>query len=165
METFSASLALCAANSPVTGEFPHKGQRRGALMFSLICAWISGWVNNREAGDLRRHRAQYDVTVMTPAFARHCWHRSACGCALVQTTGLAPDQVSRQSVFFVQYIHMEIIFSCCQWSNGSLPPILFLNRCVHLNICTVYRTISLYMLHSWCRMYCLCSSLSLILTL
>ena len=28
-----------------------------ALMFSLICAWINGWVNNREAGDLRRHRS------------------------------------------------------------------------------------------------------------
>ena len=36
---------------------PHKGQWRGALMFSLICVWINGWVNNREAGDLRRYRA------------------------------------------------------------------------------------------------------------
>ena len=43
---------------------PHKGQWRGALMFSLICAWINGWVNNREAGDLRCHRAHYDVSVM-----------------------------------------------------------------------------------------------------
>ena len=43
---------------------PHKGQRRVALMFSLICVWINGWVNNREAGDLRRYRAHYDVTVM-----------------------------------------------------------------------------------------------------
>ena len=43
---------------------PHKGQWRGALMFSLICVWINGWVNNREAGDLRCHRAHYDVTVM-----------------------------------------------------------------------------------------------------
>ena len=33
-------------------------------MFSLICARINGWVNNREAGDLRRHRAHYDVNVM-----------------------------------------------------------------------------------------------------
>ena len=41
----------------------HKGQLRRALMFSLICAWINGWVNNREAGDLRRHQAHYDVTV------------------------------------------------------------------------------------------------------
>ena len=43
---------------------PHKGQRRGAFMFSVICAWINRWVNNREIGDLRRYRAHYDVTVM-----------------------------------------------------------------------------------------------------
>ena len=42
----------------------HKGQWRGALMFSLICAWSNGWVNNRDAGDLRRHGTHYDVTVM-----------------------------------------------------------------------------------------------------
>ena len=40
-----------------TVNFPHKGQWRGALIFSLICAWINAWVNNREAGDMRRHRA------------------------------------------------------------------------------------------------------------
>ena len=43
---------------------PHKGQWRGALMFSLICAWINGSINNDEPGDLRRHCAHYDVTVM-----------------------------------------------------------------------------------------------------
>ena len=43
---------------------PHKGQWRGALMFSLIYVWINGWVNNCEAGDLRRYRAHYDVTVI-----------------------------------------------------------------------------------------------------
>ena len=43
---------------------PHKGQWRRALMFSLICSWIHGWVNNPEAGDLRCHCAHYDVTVM-----------------------------------------------------------------------------------------------------
>ena len=44
---------------------PHKGQWRGALMFSLICVWINGWVNNREADDLRRYRVHGDVVVMT----------------------------------------------------------------------------------------------------
>ena len=48
--------------SPVNS--PHKGQWRRALMFSLICVWINGWVNNRDSGDLRRHRAHYDVIVM-----------------------------------------------------------------------------------------------------
>ena len=48
--------------SPVNS--PHKGQWRGALMFSLISARINGWVNNREAGDLRHICRHYDVTVM-----------------------------------------------------------------------------------------------------
>ena len=48
--------------SPVNS--PHKGQWRGALMFSLICVWTIGWVNNRDAGDLRRYRAHHGVTVM-----------------------------------------------------------------------------------------------------
>ena len=55
MKTFSALLALCAG-SPVNS--PHKGQWRGALMFSLICAWINNWLNNRKAG------AHSDVIVM-----------------------------------------------------------------------------------------------------
>ena len=48
--------------SPVN--FPHKGQWRGALMFSLMYAWINDWVNNREAGDLRLQHGHYDVIVM-----------------------------------------------------------------------------------------------------
>ena len=48
METFSALLALCAGNSPVPVNSPHKGQWRGALIFSFIYAWINDWVNNRE---------------------------------------------------------------------------------------------------------------------
>ena len=55
--------------SPVNS--PHKGQWRGALMFSLICGWIDGWVNNREAGDLRRHRAHYDVTIINSVGGLH----------------------------------------------------------------------------------------------
>ena len=51
--------------SPVN--FAHKGQWRGALMFSLIYAWMNDWVNNREAGDLRRQHGHYDVIVMYAA--------------------------------------------------------------------------------------------------
>ena len=65
IETFSTLLALCAGNSPVTGEIP--SQRQVARNFDIffVCAWTNGWVNNRNASDLRRHRAHYDVTVMT----------------------------------------------------------------------------------------------------
>ena len=59
METFSALLALCA------GEFP--AQRPVTQSFEVSSIWArinNGWVNNRKAGDLRRHRAHYDVIVM-----------------------------------------------------------------------------------------------------
>ena len=72
METFSALLAICAGNSPVPVKSPHKGQWRVALMFTLICARINGWVNNHEAGDLRRHRAHYDVIVMQIPSLHEC---------------------------------------------------------------------------------------------
>ena len=48
--------------SPVNSS--HKDQWRGALMLSFIYAWINGWINNREAGDLRRRRDHYDVIVI-----------------------------------------------------------------------------------------------------
>ena len=58
------------------------GEFTGALMFSLICIWINGWVNNREAGDLRRYRAHYDAIVMKRQLyayvfgcTAHCWPR------------------------------------------------------------------------------------------
>ena len=65
-ETFSALPCFCARIHRPPVNSPHKGQWRGALMFSLICAWINGWVNNRKTGDLRRNRAHYDVIVMFP---------------------------------------------------------------------------------------------------
>ena len=48
--------------SPV--DSPHKGQWRGALVFSLICAWTNSGANNRDADYLRRHCVHYDLTVM-----------------------------------------------------------------------------------------------------
>ena len=54
METFSALLALCVGNSLVPSDFA----------VSPICAWTNDWVNNRDAADLRCHRADYDATTM-----------------------------------------------------------------------------------------------------
>ena len=62
--------------SPVNSA--HKGQWRGALMFSLICACMDGWVNNREAGDFRRHRAHYDVPVMILLMIVQCTWNVTC---------------------------------------------------------------------------------------
>ena len=46
------------------GEFPAQRPVTRSFIVSLICVWINGWVNNREAGDLRRYRHHYDVIVM-----------------------------------------------------------------------------------------------------
>ena len=61
----SSNGNIFRVTGPLWGNSPHKGQWRGALMLSLICAWINGWVNNGEAGNLKRHRVHYDVTVVT----------------------------------------------------------------------------------------------------
>ena len=66
-ETFSA-LTFCAGNSPITGEV--SAQRPVTRRFDVFCTWINGWVNNREAGDLRRHRAHYDVILMLTCVQR-----------------------------------------------------------------------------------------------
>ena len=56
METFSALLAICAGNSPATGEFPAQSPvtRSFDVFFDLR-------LNKR----LRRHCAHYDVIVMS----------------------------------------------------------------------------------------------------
>ena len=76
-QTKHVGMTFCRMNAPLSSRWgqksrgrrlsdfcPHKGQWLGALMFSLICAWLNGWVTNREANDLGRHCAYYDVTVM-----------------------------------------------------------------------------------------------------
>ena len=57
----SASLASNAGNVSI---WWRHHDNKGYLMFSLSYAWTNVWANHRHAGDLRRHRAYYDVTVM-----------------------------------------------------------------------------------------------------
>ena len=80
--------------SPVNS--PDKGQWRGAMMFSLVCAWINGWVNNREAGDLRRHSVHYDVIVMDKHICErgNSWIGEILEGSLSLTVGTDSDTVS-----------------------------------------------------------------------
>ena len=73
METFSALLALYAGNSSVTGEFPTQRPVTRSFDVLFICASIHDWVNNREAGDLRRHRANNDGIVMWYKYIDSIW--------------------------------------------------------------------------------------------
>ena len=63
MDPFSALLALCERNPPLTVGFRSQRPVTRNFVFVLICAWKNG-VNRRDAGNLRRHRAHYDLTVM-----------------------------------------------------------------------------------------------------
>ena len=75
--------------SPI--DSPHKYQWRGTLVFSLICTWINGSVNNREAGDLRRHRAYHDVTVI-----------NTCGAG----TGISPGSLNLVDALYKRWLNI-----------------------------------------------------------
>ena len=138
METFSALLAFVRGihRSPVNS--PHKGQWRGALMFTLICARINGWVNNREAGDLRRYRAHYDVSVMGTSVPRMNLLRLNEDASILKRRPLH-DYVIKWKHFprywpFVRGIHQSPVNSphkgqwpgaltfslICAWTNGCV---------------------------------------------
>ena len=131
MEKFSALLAICAGihRSPVNS--PHKGQWRRALMFSLICVWINGWVNNREAGDLRRYRAHYDVIVMNND---DVYHRiSHCAALLWCTSRLKNailELITKLVIYYLSFICYDLPFR----SNARITTHVFVIEDV---ICTL----------------------------
>ena len=129
METFSALLALRAGNSPVTSEFPAERPVTRSL-FSLICAWINGWVNNRKAGDLRRHRAHYDVTVMWSWFMQKANGVAWCGLTLIHDDIIKWKHYPRYWPF-VRGIHRSTVNSPHkgQW-RGAL---MFTSICTRIN--------------------------------
>ena len=103
METFPRYWPFVRGihRSPVN--FPPKGQWRGALMLSLICTWTNGWVNNRNAGDLRRNCTHYDVLVMSPFQLSHTgsifpafWKLIICNCS--------------------PHCCVEVLCNMCEWS-------------------------------------------------
>ena len=66
----SSNGHISRVTGPLCGEFtghrwiPLTTASDAELWYFFICVWINGLVNNREAGDLRRHHAHYDVIVM-----------------------------------------------------------------------------------------------------
>ena len=125
METFSALLAICAGNSPVPVQWP------GALMFSLICAQINGWVNNGEAGGLRRHRVHYDVIVMC-----------------VYYVGVTNLQCFSHDLIMPPKLWPVISKLMCMLDGWNIVPCqLHLDQCVRLFM-TVYQVLNLLSMHS-----------------
>ena len=90
-----------------------KSQWHGALMFSLICVSINSWVNNREANDLRRCRAHYEVTVMAQIYTlgaetsnrnNYSFHKHFC---------------IRNNLPFVVDIHKWFSLKCFRWKHWA----------------------------------------------
>ena len=71
------------------------------MMFSLICAWIKGWVNNREGGDLRLHRAHYDVAQMSGTFV---WRVTGMFYSFCETLSGAFIRGSRALLWFIWHV-------------------------------------------------------------
>ena len=92
--------------SPVNS--PHKGHWCGGLMFSLICAWINGWANDGEAGDLRCHRTHYDVTVMIQFYLITIQYNIAGNCKAHEGT-----------TYTCLWTHLRHPTPCCyRWNMG-----------------------------------------------
>ena len=67
----SSNGNISRVTGPLCAEFtghrwiaPTKASDAELWCFLWSAPWINGWVNNREAVDLRRHRAHYDIIVM-----------------------------------------------------------------------------------------------------
>ena len=135
---------------------PQKSQWRRALMSSLSCVWINGWVNNREAGDLRRYRAHYDVIVCEEA-------------TLSQQGSVLP--VCLSSCYRCLCMgHGKLTRKACWYLEGNLPKGPYL-PCVsmagkvllaeyHRSVCSFH--FSLYYLHNNLMLFYLLASQKII---
>ena len=120
----------------------HAGQWCGALKFSLICKWINGWVNNREASDLRHQQLWCHGNVLRPGDAtyrvinlcqywlggpdgtRLLFDRVLMYCQLVPLVQIFWKILFTMPACLFQIMHFNNIF--CKWSA-----ILFLLQCVN----------------------------------
>ena len=137
--TTSSNGNIFRVNGLLCGEFtghrwiPRKraSEWRGAFMFSLICAWLKGWVNNREAGDLRRHQAHYDVIVMW-IISLHHLHR-----AILKKSG--GNQFHLEKNIYFQTLNYPICIVTWFALRQLLPKFVFVEIVISLtNISLLY---------------------------
>ena len=115
-------LTICAGNSPVTGEFPAERPVTRSFDIFFIRAWMNGWLNNREAGDLRSHRAHYDVTVMLrPSVRSHAFYEPTVRLVWIfdySEVNCAPSHLNSGSIEFL--ITVWDYYSDGKWAISHL---------------------------------------------
>ena len=135
---------ICMMTSSSGNIFPHKGRRCGTLMFSLICARTNGWVNNREAGDLRRHRPLWRICIgisnNTPwnlfyksYYTENYAHSSHC---VVYCCGLVLIVVF---VLLLQYYFTALMISSCALALVIMPMKQPRRLCIEASSEVLYR--------------------------
>ena len=107
METFSVLLALSEGNPLATGGFLTRASHA-----ELPAPEPNSWVNNRDTGDSRRHRAHYDVTVM------HCMYIYECF-QLANITFLSHAQLNERRIEAIEYGVIE----CKHDTRFLYPPV------------------------------------------
>ena len=121
METCSTSLAFVRGidlwlqgfhRSPVKS--PHTDQWLGALIPSLICAWTNGWVNNQDAGDLRRHRAHYDVMYCGPVIRAAVGSFGVQRVKLVGSVHYGRNGLRFGTLLYPDYYSLKLTIFCTQ---------------------------------------------------
>ena len=123
IETFPRHWAFVRGIHRWPVNSPHKGQWREALMFSLICSWINGWVNRREAGDLRRHGANLGVVVIDQSH-RYGRHQAACrepAGSYDKTTRSAKCFEHKTQYLFIRATYTRIVVF---WHISNIPPMI-----------------------------------------
>ena len=115
---------------------PHKGQWRGALMFSLICVWINDWVNNCEAGDLRYYRAHYDVIVMENMNAWYCCWTIFVVILCRSSLKIQINLIRKLHIYSTRKVHVSFFLSIVapRWSTRFIAILsLIISRCCLTN--------------------------------
>ena len=90
IETFYWPFVRGSHRSPM-----NKGQWRRALMVSLNNAWTNNWANNADAGDLRHHRAHYDVIEMNTRKSQWFWSLSRGSNKSLATLTLGSSKINQ----------------------------------------------------------------------
>ena len=109
--------------------FPYKGQWRGALMFSLISAWTNGRVKNRDAGDLRHHGVNHNVTMMIfYTFLRisHCVNIDFENFSLGVFGNSTEISLVKAAIWFLHQLVAGFIDS---WNHHIACPLLVMRFC------------------------------------
>ena len=114
-----------------------------AELWFFFCVWINGWVNNREAGDLRRYRAHYDVTVMKQSN----WS-TANPCTYF------PGYIVRNSTVYCSpntkhYIYISVYMYICNIHNAICTSEFLKSNTTHEQTIYSHVTAPRYIIRNW----------------